>query len=356
MSFEMGVWRVDGEPRRLTATGMPSEKALEDLIEKDPAILGQRLMIIGRQVHTENGKVVDLLAIDLDGALHVLELKRDRTPRDIVAQILDYGAWVQALSRDQIGDLFSRYQPGQDFDAAFDETFGRPAESVNSEHHLTIVAAELDSATERIIGYLNVTHRLPINVVFFRYYADGEREYLARSWLLDAAEVEVKVGATTATSRTTGPWNGQDWYVSFGEYGRSWQDARRYGFVSAGGGEWYSRTIKNPPVGARVFVCIPQAGYVGIGEVTGPATTFDIATVQVEGQTVRLAEQKLSAPYRHELGEEWVLPVRWIAPTRDRSDPVWAPGMFANQNSACKLRRDSTIQQLTDAFGLTGTS
>src|SRR4051794_7489276 len=29
------------------------------------------------------------------------------------------------------------------------------------------------------------------------------------------------------------PWNGRDWYVSFGEDGnRSWADAQRYGFVS----------------------------------------------------------------------------------------------------------------------------
>ena len=40
---------------------------------------------------------IDLLAIDADGNLHVLELKRDKTPRDVVAQVLDYGSWVTTL-------------------------------------------------------------------------------------------------------------------------------------------------------------------------------------------------------------------------------------------------------------------
>jgi hypothetical protein len=42
------------------------------------------------------------------------------------------------------------------------------------------------------------------------------------------------------------PWNGQDWYVSFGEEpgGRGWDDAVRYGFVSAGGGDWFSRALR----------------------------------------------------------------------------------------------------------------
>ena len=31
-------------------------------------------------------------------------------------------------------------------------------------------------------------------------------------------------------------------------------DARRYGFVSAGGGEWYSRSLRALPIGGRVFV------------------------------------------------------------------------------------------------------
>ena len=85
MPLDIGLWRLDDGIQRLLPTGMPSEKRLEDLIETDPSVLGQPLLLIGRQVPTSHGKYVDLLALDGEGAIHVLELKRDRTRRDVVA-------------------------------------------------------------------------------------------------------------------------------------------------------------------------------------------------------------------------------------------------------------------------------
>jgi hypothetical protein len=130
--------------------------------------------------------------------------------------------------------------------------------------------------------------------------------------------------------------------VSFGEEStiRNWDDARRYGFVSAGGGAWFSRTIRALPVGGRVFVCIPKRGYVGVGTVSGEARPFDEASVEVDGQLRRLAELELQGTYHHsneaEDNEEYVVPVRWTA-VKPREQAVWETGMFANQNSACKL-------------------
>src|ERR1043165_2073014 len=96
MPTEIAMWRVDG-PRaeRLHPVAMPTEQLLEDLIEQDPDILGIRLLIIGRQVVTPHGGRIDLLAADGDGVLHVLELKKARTAREVLAQALDYGSWVR---------------------------------------------------------------------------------------------------------------------------------------------------------------------------------------------------------------------------------------------------------------------
>ena len=49
-------------------------------------------MLIGRQVRTSFGGIIDLLAIAPDGSLVLIELKRDKTPREIVAQALDYAS------------------------------------------------------------------------------------------------------------------------------------------------------------------------------------------------------------------------------------------------------------------------
>jgi hypothetical protein len=353
MPVEMALWRVASKPVRLQPLGMPTEERLEELIEQDPGILGERLLIIGRQVRTDFGGRIDLLAIDGEGNLHVLELKKDKTPRDVVAQALDYGLWVKDLSNDDVRRLFGEY--GQNlgsFDEVYESTFGfAPPEDINSTHHLTVIAAEVDAATERIVEYL-ADYAVPVNVLFFRYFEDGDRQYLARTLLLDH-EQAATTSASGAASKTKEPWNGTDWYVSFGEQpSRSWVDATRYGFVSAGGGDWFSRTLRNLPVGARVFVCIPKAGYVGVGRVTGLASRYDEAVLTVDGTEHRFAELPLSGTYTHENGEpEWVVPVQWIA-TRPRDKALWRPGMFANQNTAARLRNKYTLDQLYAEFGV----
>ena len=357
MPLEIGLWRVDGSPRRMSTKSMPLESRLEELIEADPAILGEPLLFIGRQVPTAHGKFIDLLAIDAGGGLHVLELKRDRTPRDVVAQTLDYGSWVESLTHEEVLEIFESYRPGVAFEEAFSERFGvSPPEEMNTEHTLTVVASEVDPATARIVEYL-ARFEVPLNVLFFRYFVDDDREYLARTWLVDDART-----GTDGSKKSGGrkePWNGHDWYVSFGEDAttRSWDDARRYGFVSAGGGVWYSRTLRSLPIGARVFVCIPGSGlgYVGVGTVTGEATRFDDAVLTVDGVETKMADLSLAGTYRHANdaadNDEYVVPVEWIKVV-DRSDAVWEKGFFANQNSACKLRNRFTLEGLSRRFNL----
>jgi RecB family endonuclease NucS len=88
MPLEIGLWRVDDKPAMLATSSIRLEARLEELIESDVTILGEPLLLVGRQVPTSYGKVIDLMGVDADGVLHALELKRDRTPREVVAQIL----------------------------------------------------------------------------------------------------------------------------------------------------------------------------------------------------------------------------------------------------------------------------
>ncbi|MFJ3650024.1 MULTISPECIES: endonuclease NucS domain-containing protein [Streptomyces] len=358
MPTEVALWRIeDGEARPLQTAVMPSENSLEDMIESDPDILGETLLIIGRQVHTAHGGRIDLLAIDAEGTLRVLELKKNRTPREVLAQALDYGSWVQTLSHTAILDLYADYRSDRDlgFEAAFEDRFGIPApEALNTGHRLTIVAAELDAATERIIEYINGLG-VPANAVLFRYYADGDARYLARSWLLDEART---AAAATGKAVPREPWNRRDWYVSFGAAEvRSWKDARTYGFISAGGKNWFTRTLRGLPVGARVFAYIPGEGYVGVGEVTGHATPFTDARVTFDGTDQLLSELELEGTYRHPddvtdpAAVEYIVPIRWLS-TRARSEAFKKPGLFANQNTACKLRNRATLDVLYEEFDL----
>jgi hypothetical protein len=132
----------------------------------------------------------DVLGVDVEGRIHVIELERDRTSREVVAQILDYGSWAQDLSLSEVTELYAEHQGGA-LDEAFVETFGSAVpDTFNADQRLTIVASELDAASDRIVTFLASRYDVPINAVFFRYFVDGESEYLARTWLRPPKEAE----------------------------------------------------------------------------------------------------------------------------------------------------------------------
>jgi len=246
MPVELGIWRIDGDVREVVFEPMEQESRLESLLEQDISIAAPHLMVIGRQVRTSFDKVIDLLAIDVEGNLAVLELKRDKTYRDIVAQVLDYGSWVKSLRDEDIAriynDYLKRWQPTRhavSINEAFCTRFKVNAmpEELNGGHELIIVAASLDPSTERIVGYLAEHHDVSINAVFFRFFREEGREYLSRVWLREPANT---VSEPEPDSKN-GIWN-SEYYVSFGG-DRDWEGARRYGYIAGGGGAWYSNTL-----------------------------------------------------------------------------------------------------------------
>jgi hypothetical protein len=114
-------------------------------------------MLIGRQERTTTGARIDLLAITPRCSLVLIELKRARTPRDIVAQTLEYAAWVEQLTPENIRLIYRRFSKGDALDDAFKKHFGFDLNvaTLNNSHEIVIVAPELDASSERIIAYLS---------------------------------------------------------------------------------------------------------------------------------------------------------------------------------------------------------
>jgi hypothetical protein len=160
----------------------------------------------------------------------------------VVAQALDYASWVEDLKPEEIAAIYARFSHGGNLAADFQTRFGQPLdeETLNDTHQIVVVASSLDASSERIIGYLN-RRGVAINVLFFQVFAHGEQKLLSRAWLIDPVDVQVQAAAT-GTGRAQEPWNGE-FYVSFGDpINRRWDEAVKYGFISAGGGAWYPPT------------------------------------------------------------------------------------------------------------------
>lgn len=356
MPIRHAIWKVGEKPSQLAEAMLPSEQLLETMIVAEPRILSDEWMLIGRQEDTGLSGRIDLLAIAPDGALILIELKRNRTPRDVVAQAIDYATWVEKLQPEDIAGIYNRFAPGKDLAEEFRKRFGQTLDesSLNQSHQIIVVASSLDHSTERIVSYLN-DRDIPINVLFFQVFAHGAEQLISRAWLLDP--VDTQVNATAVPTGPKEPWNGE-FYASFGHSeSRSWSEAKQYGFISAGGGAWYSNTLNLLNPGDRVWVKAPGYGFVGVGRVKGkpePASSYQIKTAQ--GMRPAMEVLKEGTYHREYLNDlercEYFVPIEWLQ-TVPIEDAINEIGLFGNQNTVCKPTTPKwrhTVERLKEHF------
>lgn len=206
MSQQIKLWNIDsnGIPQQFHRTRLDLESRLEEWIEADISLVDDELLIIGRQVTTDFGGIIDLLCIDGNGDLVILELKRDKTPREITAQALDYASWVVDLSHESVTSLAEKYfAQNETFENAFRKRFGSELpDTINTSHRILIVASMIDPSSERIIEYLSRHHGVNINAVTFQYFSSlSHGELLARVFLLEPEEVEYKARSKGGSKR-----------------------------------------------------------------------------------------------------------------------------------------------------------
>ncbi len=354
MPIRQAIWKIGDSPEPLSDSVLANEQLLEDMIVAAPRILSDEWMLIGRQEDTGVGGRIDLLAIAPDGGLILIELKRDRTSRDVVAQALDYASWVEKLRAEDIAGIYERFSGGASLSEDFRKRFRQELDedSLNESHQIIVVAASIDDSTERIVAYL-AERDVPINVLCFQVFSNGSEQFLSRTWLLDP--VHTQTSATREGPKE--PWNGE-FYVSFGhDETRSWDDAVEYGFISGGGGTWYSKTLELLKPGDRVWVNVPGSGYVGVGRVTGRSLPAAAFTVQTKDGQVPLLEAATRGTYMRESVDdpekcEHFVPVHWLQ-TVTVNEAVKEVGLFGNQNTVCKPTTPkwrSTVDRLKERF------
>lgn len=350
MSFTMNFWKVKGNNlKEIQKSKLDSEKRLEDWIEKDTTILGLDLLLIGRQVQTDFGGKIDLLAVNSLAEVVVIELKKDKTPRDVVAQILDYASWIKDLSYNELNSISVKYK-NLSLSELFNKHFGSNLpENVNTNHSMILVSSELDDSSERIIQYLTKEYKVNINAIFFNFYKDKESEYLGRAWLLDPENVQ-----EMAESRKQAPWLGY-WFVNVGEGPhRNWDDNKKYKYIGAGQGLKYSKPLTKLKVDDKIFAYMKSTGYVGYGIVTEPVKIISEFIVKSDGKPLLGHKLKAQVP-KDNIDDpdraEYTVGIDWKK-TTNRENAKTFKGVFANQNVVCKLRDKTTVEFLEREFGL----
>ena len=200
---EVRLWEVicGKRLRKIEESKISLEVQLEGWLAKDISLLDPNLLVIGRQVYTDFGKVMDLLCLDRVGDTVVLELKKGQTPKDTAAQALEYASWVKDLSHERITEIADEYLSkagSSSLAEAFQERFETELpQELNLGHRILVVAESIDATTHRIVRYLS-DKNVPINVATVQHFTDSSgRSFLAQVYLIEPEEAATNTNTTT---------------------------------------------------------------------------------------------------------------------------------------------------------------
>jgi hypothetical protein len=179
-----------------------TEEYLHRLVAENPQLItvedseGRRISMatIGSHLRFPDGEI-DLLLMDIEGNLTLVELKRDKTPRDVIAQILDYASILyqngvesidgnikaQSNFTNGLQDVIEKFKeenPDYSEELEIDAIRKKMENSVNGRDlQLLIVSYEVGEPIRRVTEYLREVYGVKIYCVEFDYFADRENEY-----------------------------------------------------------------------------------------------------------------------------------------------------------------------------------
>lgn len=162
------------------------ESDLESLLENNPEYFfeNSRILVVGRQITTNLNSFIDLMGIDNSGNTIVVELKRNKTPRDTIAQLLEYASFVENLDYSQLNDIYHNYS-GEDISLEdyHQQYFKNEADekvSFNKFTKLVVVAQEITKEIKQTAQYLR-KKGLDLYCLEFKYFTTKSGEKIISS-------------------------------------------------------------------------------------------------------------------------------------------------------------------------------
>jgi Endonuclease NucS len=192
----LAAWRIDsGHPERLSTGAVDLEANLETWIERDPGLIESGLAVVHRQMRVHGGPL-DLLCVDLQGRATVVEVKRAKLVRDVVAQALDYAASVASMPIDELREKVRSYEnPPSDDHPGLAALLGGPEDE--REVAIVLVGVGQEPGLDRMLQLLQ-KFDMPIRAVTFDVFDVGDGRQLLIREEADAPTLprEGKPGAT----------------------------------------------------------------------------------------------------------------------------------------------------------------
>lgn len=156
-----------------------TERLLEDWVERDPSILGDGYVVVGRQVAFDGGPA-DLVVIDPQGRWVIVEIKRSSNHRQDVSQALDYAASLRKESADQLRARLAKSLSGKPYQGeAIDRIATALADDADGARDvaLLLLGIGVQPGTERIRDFLR-DHGIDARIVSLGAHRDTEGRFV----------------------------------------------------------------------------------------------------------------------------------------------------------------------------------
>lgn len=175
MSTEIKTWEIiAGELKPITSTltenGRKESEHLEQWIKTKPDILGNDILIIGEQVYTKSGPL-DFLGIDNNGNLVIVELKREKLARLVLAQAIDYASDLSTWNIEKLSEICIAFTGNklEDHIAANFDNIKIDELTINQSQRLLLVGFAIEEPLSRMIEWLSTNFDMAINAIILNY-------------------------------------------------------------------------------------------------------------------------------------------------------------------------------------------
>ncbi len=175
------MYRVDIENKKLieipvtsfTGLSLRERFDIQEWIDGTPQILGEPLLIIGKELILPSGKRLDLLAVDKQGVLVVIELKRDESGTGVEWQAIKYASYCSGFTQDEIYKHFAEYLGTDDDDAQvkIEEFIDCEPEDLNQRQRIILVSKDFHSEVVSAVLWLRESE-VDIECIRLRPYRD----------------------------------------------------------------------------------------------------------------------------------------------------------------------------------------
>lgn len=198
MATEIKAWQILNGKLQAIETSLAEEGRtepydLEEWIASNPAIVSTELIMIGRQVTTKSGSL-DLLGIDRSGNLVIIELKRDKLPREALAQAIDYASDIANWSIDKISEICTKYT-GKSLEDSINESFPSidlESLNINGSQRIVLVGFGIESSLERMIEWLSDSYGVNVNAIALKYVKTSSGDEVLTKTAIISEEIELE--------------------------------------------------------------------------------------------------------------------------------------------------------------------